>query len=253
MSDPLSLLRESFVNKRPMKHDDYSIFIGDLRFPRNTVTAYKQDRGRGTPYTLDALYFLLQRPNLAGAANTKAYQEATRAENFPKVLLADQKDVLSYLQGKTETSQYLISIDESAAISVPMPSSERAENKRQREEAKLEVLDSELLESKRRLAEHLRQWPLRPPEPGKASAEARGITHEVHPDPACQAYIKADQAVTRSIIEKEQSHRANQSARQSYMQCKTGRDFSHLLSMARAALTSGAHKKSQQSSAAEDC
>ena len=45
MSDPLSLLREHSINKRPISHDATHITIGDLKFPRNTLTAYKQDRG----------------------------------------------------------------------------------------------------------------------------------------------------------------------------------------------------------------
>ncbi len=116
MSDPLSLLREYIIKKKPVSHDETHIIIGDLRFPRNTLTAYKQDRGRGDPYPLEALYFLLQRPQLAGAAKTRAYNEECRTLGFSRVLLANQKDVLAYLTGKTETSQYLVSIDELANI-----------------------------------------------------------------------------------------------------------------------------------------
>ena len=57
MSDPLSLLREHSINKRPISHDATHITIGDLKFPRNTLTAYKQDRGepsRAAPHA--ALY-----------------------------------------------------------------------------------------------------------------------------------------------------------------------------------------------------
>lgn len=123
MSDPLSLLREYIIKKKPVSHDETHIIIGDLRFPRTTLTAYKQDRGRGDPYPLEALYFLLQRPQLAGAAKTRAYNEECRTLGFSRVLLAglhslflavlpfrlpvltfmtlitDQKDVLAYLTG----------------------------------------------------------------------------------------------------------------------------------------------------------
>lgn len=119
MSDPLSLLREYIINKQPVSHDEQSIIIGELRFPRSTVTAYKQDRGRGDPYPLEALYFLVQKPHLAGAAKTRPYNDECRKASFSKVLLADQKDVLAYLTGKTETSQYLVSIDELAVLAVP--------------------------------------------------------------------------------------------------------------------------------------
>ena len=54
-----------------------------------------------------------------------APNDESRTAGFPKVLLADQKDVLAYLQGKTETSQYLISIDELAAIAAPTPQDAR--------------------------------------------------------------------------------------------------------------------------------
>jgi hypothetical protein len=119
MSDPLSLLREYIINKHPVSHDDQSIVIGELRFPRSTVTAYKQDRGRGDPYPLEALYFLVQKPHLAGAAKYRPYGDECKKAGFSRVLLADQKDVLAYLTGKTETSQYLVSVDELASLAIP--------------------------------------------------------------------------------------------------------------------------------------
>jgi hypothetical protein len=75
-----------------------------------------QDRGRGDRYTLEALYFLYRNPSLAGATKTRAYNEQSQKENFSRVMLVDQKDVLNYLTGKTDTSQYLASIDELASI-----------------------------------------------------------------------------------------------------------------------------------------
>jgi hypothetical protein len=39
--------------------------------------------------------------------------------NFARVLLADQKDVLAYLTGKQETSQYLASVEELTTLAVP--------------------------------------------------------------------------------------------------------------------------------------
>jgi hypothetical protein len=42
MSDPLSILRDYFIRKEQIRHDDQNIIIGDLKFPRNTLTAYKQ-------------------------------------------------------------------------------------------------------------------------------------------------------------------------------------------------------------------
>eukprot|EP00282_Hemiselmis_andersenii_P012847 CAMPEP_0114120384 /NCGR_PEP_ID=MMETSP0043_2-20121206/6620_1 /TAXON_ID=464988 /ORGANISM="Hemiselmis andersenii, Strain CCMP644" /LENGTH=38 /DNA_ID= /DNA_START= /DNA_END= /DNA_ORIENTATION= len=38
MSDPLSVLRENFINKASMKADDQNITIGEFKFPRNTLT-----------------------------------------------------------------------------------------------------------------------------------------------------------------------------------------------------------------------
>ena len=210
------------------------------------MTAYKQDRGRGDPYSLEALYFLLQKPHLAGAANTRAYNDESRTAGFPKVLLADQKDVLAYLQGKTETSQYLISIDELAAIAAPTPQEarppvvDRAGDKRQRDEAKLDILDDELLEAKRQLSDRLAQRVLRVPELGKVS-EARNIapSETLEPDPNSLPYVKADLPVTRTIIEKETTYPTNVLARQNYMLSKSGRDFSHLISIVRGAVSGG--------------
>ena len=76
MSDPLSLLREQFINKKPISHDDAFITIGDLKFPRNTLTAYKQDRGEFVCQLAGAEPFL--KHTLSGDADGKAARRASR-------------------------------------------------------------------------------------------------------------------------------------------------------------------------------
>jgi hypothetical protein len=138
----------------------------------------------------------------------------------------------------------LISIDELAAIAAPTAKPvipDRAGDKRLREEAKLDVLDEELLEAKRHLSERLAHRSLRVPEGGKATAEARQITatDASEPDEKSLPYVKADLPVTRSIVEKESSYQTNKIVRQNYMLNKGGREFTHLISLVRSAMGGG--------------
>uniref|UniRef100_A0A6U2CV40 Cell division control protein 73 C-terminal domain-containing protein n=2 Tax=Hemiselmis andersenii TaxID=464988 RepID=A0A6U2CV40_HEMAN len=241
MSDPLSVLRENFINKASMKADDQNITIGEFKFPRNTLTAYKQDRGRGDPYPLEALYFLLQNPTLAGAAKTRSYNDECKKKNFSRVLLVDQKDVLAYLTGKTETSNYLVSIDELASFaSQPVPDKAEhrpeAEKKRSREEPKLDMSDETMRDAKRQLGQSLGERPLS----GvvlKTPAEMRQVTSTDGLEPSKNAYITADAAVTRSLKEKERLlvHRHN------FMHGKDGHQFQHLIGLVRTAFAGSAH------------
>mmetsp|Transcript_32722 Transcript_32722/g.77566 ORF Transcript_32722/g.77566 Transcript_32722/m.77566 type:complete len:488 (+) Transcript_32722:114-1577(+) len=239
MSDPLSLLREYIINKQPVSHDEQSIIIGELRFPRSTVTAYKQDRGRGDPYPLEALYFLVQKPHLAGAAKTRPYNDECRKASFSKVLLADQKDVLAYLTGKTETSQYLVSIDELAVLAVPAAPSDapsarpadadRVGEKRHREEPSLDLTNEDIKAAKLEWAAGMDERALAPTDAGK-TPEGRGITDSKEIKATSSLFVRGDTAVTRSLIDRERYLITRQSCLQVH-----GKDFSAVLALARAA------------------
>mmetsp|Transcript_49101 Transcript_49101/g.71996 ORF Transcript_49101/g.71996 Transcript_49101/m.71996 type:complete len:520 (-) Transcript_49101:75-1634(-) len=262
MSDPLSLLREQFVNKKPLAHDDTHITIGDLKFPRSILTTYKQDRGRGAPYPLDALYYLLQKPHLAGATKTRAYKEECKLHNFQSVLIADQKDVLAYLTGKQETSQYLVSVEELTTI-VPQPSEapvtakaaeKAAGEKRKREEPTLDMTDEKMVEAKKDLEIRLDSMApslLHGPEEKKKARVPPLDELNVAIEPTTSPYILADAAVTRSILEKERSHLT----RTTCLHTRNGKDFKQLHEILRGAIASrksasGAGSKSKAAASA---
>ena len=196
MYDPLDLLREYWISNKPMHHDEHHIFIGELKFPRQTMTTYKQDRGRGDTYPLEAMYFLLQRQHLAGAANATAYDKESRQAGFTKVLLADHKDVIAYLTGKAETSSYLISIDELAA---PVPLREKRPRE-EREEPKLDIGNKEQLEAKRHLSTRLSQRSLLE----RGGSEKRSIAVEpAQYEASSEAYISVCSPVQTEMIDGE--------------------------------------------------
>ena len=245
MSDPLSLLREHIINKKPVSHDDTHIITGDLKFPRNVLTAYKQDRGRGDPYSLEAIYYLLQKPHLAGAAKTRLYAEECKVHNFQRVLLADQKDVLAYMTGKQETSQYLVSVEELTAIAVPqsqeVPAAAKAAEKpekRKREEVTLDMADEKTVESKKALGERIATLAVKPIEGPEEKKKARlpvmlgDKADEIKRTDS--PYILADEGITRSILEKERIHMS----RTTCLHTTNGKDFKHLHEILRGAIAS---------------
>lgn len=245
MSDPLSLLREHIINKKPVSHDDTHIITGDLKFPRNVLTAYKQDRGRGDPYSLEAIYYLLQKPHLAGAAKTRLYAEECKVHNFQRVLLADQKDVLAYMTGKQETSQYLVSVEELTAIAVPQsqeaPTAAKVAEKpekRKREEVTLDMTDEKTVESKKALGERIATLAVKPIEGPEEKKKARlpvmlgDKADEIKRTDS--PYILADEGITRSILEKERIHMS----RTTCLHTTNGKDFKHLHEILRGAIAS---------------
>lgn len=208
-----------------------------------------QDRGRGDPYPLESLFFLLQNPSLAGAAKTRAYNDECKKKNFGRVLLVDQKDVLAYLTGKTDTSQYLVSIDELASITAQPDKGKEApkqdgEKKRQREDPKIDMNDETIREAKRQVAEMMELRPLVPSE-AKTAAERKLFTkHADVVEPTKNAYVVGDQPVTRSLVSKERLlvNRSN------FLHGKTGHEFKHLIELVRVAFGSG-HDRGSKSSA----
>jgi len=216
MSDPLSLLREQFRNnKNVVAHDDTHITIGDLKFPRNTPTPYKRDRGRGESYPLEALYYLLIKPQLAGAAKTRAYNDECKMHNFAKVLMADQKDVIAYLTFKQETSQYLVSAEELTTLAVPqtqdVPVSAKgadkaAGEKRKRDEPVLDMTDENMIKSKAELAERLNGMAMKPLQGPEEKKKARIPINTDDVTITTAPYILADAPVTRALLGVERSH-----------------------------------------------
>ncbi|KAF9575108.1 accessory factor associated with RNA polymerase II [Mortierella alpina] len=118
-TDPLSLLREFTISKKPITLVSSSgtlvteltdaadvVFADDkqtFRFPRNTPTNYKRGASDET-YTLETLLFLLQRAHQSVAE----YSLEGAQKGIQIVSILDKRLVLDYLTGVTATSGNIV-------------------------------------------------------------------------------------------------------------------------------------------------
>jgi len=98
--DPLQLLREYTMARRPVVLEGDHLVFGEVRLPRATETAFRSLKGQGPPYTLDACWFLLQHED----AKFPDYLVECSRRRFPKVSLVDKKDLLAYLSGRSTSA-----------------------------------------------------------------------------------------------------------------------------------------------------
>lgn len=117
--DPLSLLRDFTISKKPITLISSSgnlateltdasdvVFADDKQtftFPRTTPTAYRRGNSDET-YTLETLLFLLQRANQSVAE----YSLEGAQKGIPIVSILDKRLVLDYLTGVTATSANIV-------------------------------------------------------------------------------------------------------------------------------------------------
>ena len=100
LSDPLTLLRDFTVAKRPIELQGEHIVFGSTRFARSAPTAYREKGGAGDYYATDALWFLLENSSLGHGA----YVQKCGQQGVKVVSLADRKRLLQYLQGEVAES-----------------------------------------------------------------------------------------------------------------------------------------------------
>jgi len=103
MADPLQLLREFTVNKRPVVLDGDCLVFDGVRLARDTQTSFRSLKGQGPHYTLDACWFFLQHAETRFAE----YLVECSKHRFPKVSLVDKKELLAYLTGKIDSSSFI--------------------------------------------------------------------------------------------------------------------------------------------------
>lgn len=99
MADPLHLLRTWTINKKPVIFENDNFRFDNITFPRNVVTNFRTNKGEGEPYTLDALWFMLQNAELKYSPD---YLNECKKFDFPRVSLVDKKALISYLRGETD-------------------------------------------------------------------------------------------------------------------------------------------------------
>lgn len=112
--DPLSLLRESTINNKPVVlldaanapvtniSDAKSIkFNDDAIFARDTPTNFKKTAAADSDtYTLETLIFLVQNAQL----DNSAYFKECRTRQIEHVSIVDRRKILDYLTGKVDQS-----------------------------------------------------------------------------------------------------------------------------------------------------
>lgn len=142
--DPLRVLRDAVgagrINRIRLEGDN--VVIGDdYTFKRKMVTPYKSNMGKGALYSLDqVVVFLKQAANLGNDVSAGKYgtfMQAARAASVAAVSLVDQKDLLAYLLGEKETSEYIDLFapafrEDAAAEPAAAPAAEPLAAKRQR-------------------------------------------------------------------------------------------------------------------------
>ena len=112
-NDPLSLLRESTVSKKPVLLLDANNeivdnisnaksvkFNDDAVFPRDTPTNFKKTNDNKETYTLETLIFLVQNAQL----DNSAYFKECRTRQIEHVSIVDRRKILDYLTGKVDQS-----------------------------------------------------------------------------------------------------------------------------------------------------
>ncbi|KAL6064114.1 accessory factor associated with RNA polymerase II [Balamuthia mandrillaris] len=99
MADPLTLLREFTIAKKPVILSGDDLVFDGVRFPRSVDTNFNSLRGRGPPYPLDACWFMLLNQDKKHAD----YLMEANKRKFSKISLVDKKDLVDYLTGRIQT------------------------------------------------------------------------------------------------------------------------------------------------------
>jgi hypothetical protein len=190
MGDPLYVLRDHVMNKKPIHVDGNDIVFQNIRFPKTTQTIF-QNRLTKEHFTLEALFFANQHINSAHTA----YIQACRGAGIKLVSLVDNKDLQAFLRGEIDSSP---SIDVSAIAPAPAPvlqvQDEERQPKRQRREEKLQdiELDDTLLEEKQAHIRHFESS-----QPKAVMIPLGGDAYVFH----CVVYVLCLNLITRATIE----------------------------------------------------
>jgi hypothetical protein len=96
MADATSVLRAAIMRGESLDSDSHSIIVGGkTRLERKTTTNLHSMRGRGPPYSLEAIYFQFKHHQLP----YNDYVTECNREKVPHVTLVDKKELIAYLKG----------------------------------------------------------------------------------------------------------------------------------------------------------
>eukprot|EP00242_Pyramimonas_sp_CCMP2087_P008402 CAMPEP_0198213576 /NCGR_PEP_ID=MMETSP1445-20131203/28947_1 /TAXON_ID=36898 /ORGANISM="Pyramimonas sp., Strain CCMP2087" /LENGTH=251 /DNA_ID=CAMNT_0043888239 /DNA_START=278 /DNA_END=1029 /DNA_ORIENTATION=+ len=105
--DPLRRLRDAVIRDEldSVVADDENITFGDqISFPKKLETSYKSQRGKGNFYSLEVLLFYMTKGRQLAPG---AYMQEANKTQLQAVSFIDRKDLLDFLQGVTDTSDYI--------------------------------------------------------------------------------------------------------------------------------------------------
>lgn len=114
MADPLSQLRQFYIDNREIKEHGGYIIFGDHGWPKTVTTNYQiyssdDDKDKKEYYTLECLLYFLRNMDVAH----HHYVKQAGSYNYPVVHRPDRKNLLAYLKGEQPSSP---SIDKNAPI-----------------------------------------------------------------------------------------------------------------------------------------
>jgi len=120
--DPLQLLREFACSGRleevSLEAEDVK-FGSSYSFPRSTLVSYKQNKGRGDHYPLEAVVYFIRNVDQA-VKEYAVYRKNASGARVAAVQVLDRGDLADYLQGRKETSECIQPLP-LAAVLVPAP------------------------------------------------------------------------------------------------------------------------------------
>jgi hypothetical protein len=121
--DPLTLLREATIAKRPVVLKDDNLVFGKTAFARKTLTAYRSGlTGAGEFYAIDSLWFLLQHKTAAHGT----YVAECGKQGIKAVSLPDKRNLLAFLEGKTDSSPSIDLANAPPAQPIALPAEDAA-------------------------------------------------------------------------------------------------------------------------------
>lgn len=208
MTDPLSLLRSYTISKKPIIFQNNEFIFGSFRFPRDEKTAFHAQRGRGAPYTLDALWFLLQQHEKDPNQKFSDFMNEARKQNFPYVSLVDKKELIQYLHGEIDSSPGIKSIDPSLPeLSSSQIGEERLAKRQKKEEIQNLELEAPIVKTAINNEGAIELGDELPVEKSKEERDQlQRTTIKEGGEPTTQAklkFIEADTVFTQDIIKKE--------------------------------------------------
>jgi hypothetical protein len=120
MTDALSVLRSAVMRGDSIESDSDSVLIGErTRIDRKITTNFHSMRGRGPPYSLEAIYFQYKHHQLP----YNDYVAECNREQVPHVTLVDKKELIAYLKGDVADCACLV-VDSAAAQALPVAASD---------------------------------------------------------------------------------------------------------------------------------